>query len=98
MIHRRQHIQRFFYYFYLAFSMFYLDIKLQTGFKQRKARAPFGEPPPPEFPPFRRPLQLRVYPPVGLPDAREGSPRLRAFSPRIQEIGLDGGGQPRLHA
>ena len=64
---------------------FYLDIILQTGFKQRKARAPFGEPPPPEFPPFRRPLQLRVYPPVGLPTAREGSPRLRAFPPRDQE-------------
>ena len=32
-------------------------IKLQTEFKQRKARAPYGEPPPPEFPhefpPFR---------------------------------------------
>ena len=38
-------------------SIFYLDIKLQTEFKQRKARAPYGEPPPPEFPhefpPFR---------------------------------------------
>ena len=28
---------------------FYLDIKLQTEFKQRKAMAPYGEPPPPDF-------------------------------------------------
>ena len=58
---------------------YYTSDRIQT----KKLWSRRSNPTPRKFPPFRRPLQLRVYPPVGLPIAREGSPRLRAFSPRV---------------
>ena len=64
----------------ISISIHILNFRLQTEFKQGKARAPYGEPPPPEFPPFRRPLHSgytpRWDPAVGLPGAREGPPHV----------------------